>query len=195
MQSSDKKMIPLLLTPLLYVNLAGMVAGAVWLGVLSQWNVIWIGIVSLFFSPYIIPILMMPAGILSHFMALHGKAGRKDRERLMLVFSLAYILLFLTLWCVGIFGYVTENVRPDALPAGLLWANAAALAPLLRWACRDRKNIFIMTLVEAAQAVLLVLSAVMLFYGRGSFWTPYVIFFGIMAFVIAVQAFFEEKSR
>ncbi len=189
-----ENIIPALLTPLLSLNLAGMAAGAAWLGALSQWQVIWLGGLMLFFSPFIVPVLMMPAGIFSHFMALYSNNGRKDRERLMLVLSIAYILLFLTLWCVGIFEYITARVQPDARWAALLWANTAALAPLLIWSSRDRKNIFIMTLVETAQAALLILSAITVFGLDTPFWLSCGILGVILAVVPAVQAFNEAKK-
>ena len=74
--------------PLLYLNLAGLAAGADWLGMQGQWQVIWIGFIMIFFSPYVIPILVMPAGIFSHFMALYHAKQRAERERAMFFMSL-----------------------------------------------------------------------------------------------------------
>jgi hypothetical protein len=142
-----KNIISSLLTPLLFANLAGLGAGTVWLGAVSQWQVIWLGVMAVLFSPYIIPILLMPAGIFSHFMLLYQNAGQKKKERWMFILSLAYILLFMTLWCTGIFGYVTASVKPQALFAALLFGSSAAMLPLLIWAQRDRSNSFVMTLV------------------------------------------------
>ncbi len=191
--ASLKKTVSGLLTPILYLNLAGLAVGAVWLGVMAQWQVVWVGVMALLFAPYIIPILIIPAGILSHFMSLYRAAQRPDKERLMFTLSLAYILLFLTLWCVSIFEYVTHSVVPQAVHAALLWADSAALVPLLLWTNRDRGNIFIMTMVEVAQLAIVVLSAVRLLDGATSFWPSFSIFGGIMALAAITQAVYEKK--
>jgi hypothetical protein len=187
-----KNAISSLLTPLLFANLAGLAAGAVWLGAVSQWQVIWIGVVTVLFSPYIIPILLMPAGILSHFMSLYQNAGRRGKERLMFILSLVYILLFMTLWCAGIFEYVTGSVKPGALFAALLFGGSAAMLPLLLWSHRDRNNTFVMTLVEVAQAGILILSGVRIFGLAPPFWLSFIIFGGIMVFMSVVQAVYER---
>lgn len=181
--------------PLLYFNLAGMLAGAVWIGLMSQWHVIWLGVMTIFFSPYLIPLLMMPAGILSHFMALYQNAGQHSKERLMFFLSLAYILLFITTVCVGIFEYVVTAVRPEALYAALLWGSTAAMSPFLLWSSRDRGNVFIMTTVEVAQIAILALCLIRLLGFSLSFWPAFVIFGGILGLATAVQAFFESRQN
>jgi hypothetical protein len=145
------------------------------------------------FSSTIIPILLMPAGIFSHFMALYNAAKRPDKERTMFLLSLSYIILFLTFWCTGIFEYVTHSVEPKALGAGVLWASTTALAPLLWWSSRDRNNIFIMTMVEMAQIATIALSAARLLWGESSFWLSFGVFGVFLASVAGVQAVYEEK--
>jgi hypothetical protein len=189
-----KKIISGLLMPLLYANLAGLAAGAVWLGIMAQWQVIWIGIMALLFSPYVIPLLIVPAGVFSHFMAVYQSAGQAAKERRMFVLSLSYILLFLTLWCVSFFEYVTHNVAPQAIGAGLLWASCASMASLLLWASRDRNNIFITTTVETAQLAMVMLAAFRLLAGTTSFWSSAALFGGIMAVAAVTQHFYEKKQ-
>jgi hypothetical protein len=147
----------------------------------------------IFFSPLIIPVLAIPAGIFSHFMGVYRDARQPDKERTMFILSLSYIILFITLWCISIFDYVTHSVSPQAMGAGVLWADTAALGPLLWWSSRDRNNIFIMTMVETAQVAMIVLAAVRLLSGDSSFWLSFTIFGTIMAAVAAGQAVYEEK--
>lgn len=147
----------------------------------------------LIFSPYIIPVLLIPAGILSHFIGVYQARQQPDKERLMFILSLSYIILFMTLWCTGVFEYVTHSVSPKALLAGLLWASTAALEPLLRWSSGDRNNIFIITMVEAAQLAILALAAVRLMTGASSFWLSFAEFGAIMSAVAVGQAIYEEK--
>jgi hypothetical protein len=99
----------------------------------------------------------------------------------------------MTLWCIGIFDYVTLSVSPHALDAGLLWASTVALSPLLWWSSRDRNNVLIMTLVEIAQIAMIAVSLIRLFAGESSFWMSFAIFGGIAACLTAIEAFYEEK--
>ena len=179
--------------PLLYLNLAGLAAGAVWLGMQGQWQVIWIGFIMIFFSPYVIPILVMPAGIFSHFMALYHAKQRAERERAMFFMSLASIVLFLTFWCTGVFEYVTHSVTSSAMGAGLLWACASALTPLLWWSSRDRANIFIITMVEVTQIAVIVLCATRLLLGQSAYWPSFAICCSIITAAAVAQAIYEEK--
>ena len=111
----------------------------------------------------------------------------------MFLSSLAYLILFLTLWCAGLFEYITHSVAPFALYAGLLWACTAAVSPLLWWSSRDRDNLFIMTMVEGAQAAIIVLSIVRLAFGESSFWSSFAVLGGIIGLLTAAQVIYEEK--
>jgi hypothetical protein len=179
--------------PLFGLNLAGLCIGGVWLISEGQMQVIWLAFVMLFFSPFLIPILLIPAGVFSHYMALYGSAGRKDRESLMFFLSLGYIILFLTFWCMGIFEYVTHNVAPHAVSPGVLWACTAAMMPLLWWSRRDAHNFFIMMMVEAAQLVMIALSAERLLNGERPFWHLLGIFGGLLVLVAAMQSIYEKN--
>ncbi|MBI3440642.1 MAG: hypothetical protein HY052_02370 [Proteobacteria bacterium] len=182
------------LLPLLYLNLAGMAVGAIWIVALSQWPVLWVGIFAVIFSPYLIPILMIPAGILSHFMGLYQKAGQAAKERRMYVSSLAYIIMFLALFCVIIFQFVTRNVAPAALAPGLLWAATSAMTALLIWASRDRGNVLIVTMVVAAQLAMLVLVLLRFFSGPLPFWMTVALCGGVIALVTTARIRHEKKA-
>lgn len=179
--------------PLLGINLAGLALAALWLVSLGQMQVIWIGLMMLFFSPVIIPLILIPAGVFSHFMSLYQAAKRADRERLMLLLSLGYIILFLAFWCTGIFEYVTHSIAPHATAAGVLWASTAALVPLLWWSRRDAENVFIMMMVEMTQVAMIAVSVLRLFRGESSFWMTFGILAGFLAFVAAMQSVYEKK--
>ena len=190
---SLRRIVARLLMPLLGLNLAGLGAAALWLVSEGQMQVIWLGFTMLFLSPLIIPILLIPAGVFSHYMAHYGAAGRTDREKLMFFLSLAYIIMFLTFWCIGIFEYVTQNVGSRAHEPGVLWASTTALAPLLWWCSRDPNNFFIMLLVEAAQGAVLILAAVLLLKGENSFWLFFSAFGGFLALVATLRSVYEKK--
>ncbi len=190
---SLKKIVSAVLTPLMRVNIAGLVIGATWVGMTMQWKVIGIGIITFCFSSYIIPILLIPVGLFSHFMLFCNKAKQKVIEQLMFVLSIAYILLFLTMWCVSILYFAITYVAIDYMVGGLIWANSIAMLSLLWWINKDRKNIFILTLVETAQIVMLLLSAIKLAGIDMQFWTSASVFGGFLSFVAILLAVYEKK--
>ncbi len=181
-----------LLTPLLYANLGALGLSGLWLGAMSQWQVIWIGMMGLILSPYLIPILLMPAGIFSHFMVRHQVTKRKSAERGMFLCSLAYVLFFMTLWSAGIFDYVLASTQPIALVPALAWGAAGAITPLLLWASRDRTNLFVSQMVEAAQGAVLVLVALRLFGIDLSFGRTFLLVGAIMVATAVGEAFYEK---
>ena len=191
---SLKKIVPAALTPLMNANIAGLVMGAVWVGITMQWKVIGIGIVVVAFSPYFIPILMIPAGILSHFMIIYREKKQENKEQLMFVLSIFYILLFLTIWCVSILEFITTRVTPDAQMGGLIWTNAVAMLPLLMWINRDLENFFIMTLVESTQIAFLLLFTIKFAGIETSFWISSAIFGGFLSLVTILLAVNEKIS-
>lgn len=183
------------LRPLLYLNMAGMALGAAWLASLSQWPLIGLAALLLILSPYVIPLLMIPVGVFSHLMLIYRAAQRPWAERAMFALSMAYLLLFFSFWCTGLFEYVMQRVgQSTSGAAALIWANAAALAPLLLWVSRDRDNIFMVALAELAQLALLALSLWRFFAGPGSFWGSFAVFGGLLALAALIQALYEAKS-
>ena len=189
-----KKIVPAAFTPLMNVNIAGLVIGAVLVGTTTQWKIIGIGVIIIVFSPYLIPFLMVPVGIFSHFMMIYRGSKQENREQLMFVLNISYILFFLTMWCVCIFEFIITSVTPDAQTAGLILANSVAMLSLLMWINRDRENLFIMTLVEAAQIAFLLLFAIKLAEIETSFWISSAIFGGFLSLTAILFAAGEKTS-
>jgi hypothetical protein len=191
--SSLKSIVTRFHKPLFAINLAMLAVSAAWLSDFSQWQVMWIGVVMLLFSPMIIPLILLPAGIFSHFMTVYHAMNDPRRERHMFVLSLGYIILFLALWCAGIFDYVMQNVSPRAAEPAVLWADAAAMAPLLWWSSRDTNNIFILLLVQSAQLGVIGLAAVWLWHGPIPFGLMFPGFTVYLAAVATVQGLYEKR--
>lgn len=191
---SLKSIVTGLQKPLFALNLAGMAVSAAWLTSVGQWQVMWLGVAMLLFSPMIIPLLLMPAGIFSHFMSVYRSVNNHKRERLMFVLSLAYIILFLALWCTGIFDYVAQNVAPQAAQPAALWSCAAAIAPLLWWSSRDMNNTFILLLVQVTELGMIGLSAVWLLHGAISFGLMFPALAVFLAAIALVMGLYEKRA-
>jgi len=189
-----KKIVLAALTPLMRANIVGLVIGAMWVGMTMQWKLIGIGLITACLSSYLIPILLMPVGIFSHLMLVFSRMRQKSMEQLMFVLSVAYILLFLTMWCVCILDFVMTYIGMGSVVGGLIWADSIAMLPLLLWINRDRGNIFILIIVEAAQIAILLLSAIKLVGIDTQFWTSVAIFGGFLSLVAVLLAIDEKKS-
>jgi len=180
--------------PLFALNLAGLAVGGAWLSNFSQWQVMWLGVGMLLFSPMVIPLILMPAGIFSHFLSVYHAHNNRRLERRMFVLSLGYIILFLALWCAGIFNYVLQNVSPRAVEPAVLWAGAAAMAPLLWWSSRDTNNLFILLLVQAAQLGVIGLAIVWLLHGALPFGLMFPAIAVFLAAIATVQGLYENRA-
>ena len=180
---SLKKIIHAVMTPLININMAGLVIGAIWVGITLQWPVIGIGVIIACFSSYLIPLLLIPIGIFSHFLMVYKEKKQKNKEQLMFILIISYILLFITMWCINILEFIMARVALDAQEAGMLWANSVAMLPLLMWINQDRENFLLMTLIEAAQIAFLLIFAIKLSGIEISFWTSSAIFGGFLSFV------------
>lgn len=172
--------------PLVFLNLAALLAGAAWVAMSAQWRAIGAVFALLVFSPYIIPVLLMPSGIFSHFMSQARQQGRTRRERVFFVLSLGYVLVFLAGWSALIFTYLAGGI---ASGAGLLLGAGAAMLPLLRWISADKDNLFIWGLVALTQLALLLLAALQLVGG----WA-FALVFGLLALAAAAQGIYEKKT-
>lgn len=189
-----KKLVSSALTPLLNLNIAGMALAVLWLGSLEQWQVLGVGVGLVLFSPFVIPIVLLPAGIFSRYMMFFHQMGRPRGERVMLLLSLGYVIAFITMWCVYFFDFVVHAVLlPQAHLPALLWGVTGALGPLLWWVSKDRENIFIITVIEAAQVGLLGLALARLFYDV-TFW-PALLGLGVFLALIAAAVGLWEKKQ
>ena len=180
--------------PLTYINLLGMAVGALSLISVSQWQVLRVGTFLVIFSQYIIPILMIPAGIFSHFMVMFQDSKQVKKEKLMFFLSIAYILSFISVWCIFIFWIVVSKISDVNLLISFIWANSAALFPLFLWAKKDKNNIFIISLVELAQVSLLIVSVLNITYKGMTFFDCLFSFLGFMISAVVLQGFFDKKS-
>lgn len=188
-----KSIVTRLHKPLFALNLAMLAVSAAWLSNFSQWQVMWLGVAMLLVSPMIIPLILLPAGIFSHFMTVYHATKNQRLERRMFVLSLGYIILFLALWCAAIFDYVTQSVASAAVEPAVLWAGAAAMAPLFWWSSRDLSNIFVLLLVQSAQVGIIGLALIWLLHGPVSFGLMFPGFAVFLAAIAAAQGLYEKR--
>jgi len=190
-----KDIAPRLLTPLLYANLGVTLLGFALLTAAGQWALIGTGIVLLIFSPFILPPLAVPAGVMAHLMAKARAEGNAKKENILFLSSSGYMVLLLAFWCAGVVSYFMMHTVVIAAKPGLLWAAGLAMTPLFWWSIRDRENLFIALLVEVAQIVTLALAGLSFFGGDTvSFWPSALLYTAIMGIFARFVILHEEKS-
>lgn len=183
------------LKPLLFINILLMLVAALWLGMLGHFRGIWVGVAGFLFGPFLLfPMLLLPAGIFAHFMGLYQEAGKSDKERQMFIASIAYIILFLTLWAAGIFSFLLEGAAESAQIPNILLAAAAVAGPLWLWASRDRENYFILLLVLAVQGAVVFLSLCAALMEEADFFLSALITAGTCALAAYLQNLIERQS-
>jgi len=187
-----QKIIRALLTPLSYLDMAAMAAGGLWVIGLSQWQSIGFGVSTLLLSPYVIPILLLPAGALAFFMNRHRQQGNVRGERTFFIASLLYMVFFLSLWCAGTFYLLTGGTGH---PSALLWAGGTGLLSLTWWASGDRDNIFVSSLVEVAHLVVMALGLCFFMGWITAFWPALVLAATLFGAATLIQGALEHRQK
>jgi len=145
------------------LNIAGGIAGGIWLAILGEWTLIVIGVLLFFISHWILSIIMLPnlliAGIASHLYE------RKNPLAPFLGFlSQLYINLLIVGTCVFAFficsHYYSGETSITYVPY-LLWSWGMALGPWQFFASKEPDNeFFSITLFSASVFYFLFLTSI-----------------------------------
>ena len=127
--------------PVLLMNSFGIVVGAIWLAVLGKWSLIGLGIAAAFVSAFALGLLLLPSAALT--MAFVAALSVKNFA-LRLLGALAlflanfWILLVMTVWCVGCFFVVFGKYYDGGIIwPYLLWSYGMATGPWTYLASRE----------------------------------------------------------
>jgi hypothetical protein len=175
------------LTPIIYINVAGMAFGAlslIWMGYFGN---AWPGFVGLFASPLVFPFLLLPAGILTGLMAITMKSHPK-LEKVLTVISVLYIVTLLSLYTITAFYFL---VGTPTIPAAI-YAVCSAVLPWAIFAAKDRQNIFFTGLVLMMQLSAIVLVGLNVALRLTDFTQKFWIIWGTMMFCVCVEALYEK---
>lgn len=178
------------LDPFIWFGGACMAVSGLWLLYGGQWHALALPIMAFIFSPFIFPLLMIPAGFCAGVMMV----TEKQFPRASRVFAGLTFVWFVTLMS----GYpvVALLSTGDAIDAGygkaaLLWALSAGITPWAFFATRDRGNVFFTGLVymsALAGAVIFPLAAHQAWGLAQIFWS-YWLALGVM---VSLQALYEK---
>ena len=123
------------------------------------------------------------------------RRGRKSGESILFALSFAYIAAFLSFWCAGILDLMAGDVAGNAAAPSFLWAATVAMGPLLWWSTRDRDNVMIAAIIEAAQIITLFFAAAAVFeVFRLSFAGMFLCFFALLCAGLLAGAAWEKRA-
>lgn len=175
----------------MYLNLGAMVVSGVWLTTQGYIFAVWPAVLVLLFSPFIFPILILPAAMCAGIMHLFGQA-KPLLSRVMTVLSVGYLVLAFTFYSMLLFRMMAEPIAtPANFIAAMVYGVAAALAPWTILAVKDRDNLFFIGLVIMAEvtSIIVMVAAVSLHWG---FWVSAFAFWGILTGLVSLQALYER---
>ncbi len=194
-EEEKKSIVLAILEPLIYINMFIMACSAAWVALSPYFLLVGIAIILIAFYSFLIPISLIPAGILSNFMIFFQKTGKVKVENAFLVASMGYVILFLSFWCVYILNISLGRVGEGYEIPAVLFANAAAFTCLYLWVSGDKKNFFMIRLIEFAQLVMILLSVVKLIIIKIPFWHQMGFFFASMVLVVLLQYLYDELAK
>ena len=157
------RILEILSVPIMFLNFGGGIVGGIWLAFLGEWRLIWIGILLLLTSHWILSILMLPgipiAGIGVHFYEKKNPLGH-----LFGFISQLYTNILIVGTCVVAF-FICSSFYKGGIDFGcipyLLWSWGMALGPWQFFASKEPDNEFsAITLFSASAFYLLFLTSI-----------------------------------
>ncbi len=175
----------------MYLNIGAMVISGVWLTTQGYIFAVWPAVLVLLFSPFVFPVLILPAAMCAGIMHLFGQA-KPWLGKIMAVLSVGYLVFAFTFYSMLLFRMMAEPIGSHTnLIAGMVYGVAAGLAPWTILAVKDRDNLFFTGLVLMAEvtSIIVMVAAVLL---QMNFWPSAFAFWGILTGFVMLQALYER---
>ena len=134
------KMMSVLSPPLMLLNMLGGIASGIWLAILGEWGIIGYGILMLFVGVFALGILMMPGLLLAAPAAMLAEKNNKLGFYFFSFLSALYTVAVLTVWCVGIMYFFSQQATADSYVPVLIWSYGAATGPITYMAQKELQS-------------------------------------------------------
>lgn len=178
------------LDPFIWVGGACMAASGIWLLYEGLWQSLAVTTMGFFLSPFIFPLLMIPAGFCAGVMMV----TEKQYPRASRVFAVLTFVWFITLMA----GYpvvslvsTASAIEAGQVNAAIVWALSAGITPWAFFSTRDRGNVFFTGLVYMSAltgAVIFPLAAHEKWNLSQLFWSYWL----ALAVMVGLQALYEK---
>jgi hypothetical protein len=128
----------ILMMPLMILNLLGGIVSGIWLIVLGEWRMIFLGICFLFVSHWIISIALMPGMLLVMPAMLAIQKGKKVIGSILGSLNILYTMILITIWCLYIMAMFVNMASDKSIVPALIWSYGVALGPWMYLAQKDQ---------------------------------------------------------
>jgi len=126
-----------LFIPLAVLNIAGGVVSGIWLAILGKWAPIGYGIAAMFFSSFLIALILSPGILLALPAAKFHEKGNKAGVYLFGFLSSLYTMAILTAWCMAVLFFFSRYADSRASIPLLIWAYGVATGPIAYMAQKE----------------------------------------------------------
>lgn len=126
--------------PILLLNFLSGIVGGIWLAVLGEWRLLFIGLGVTFTGAFAIGFALMPSLIFA--LPLQSAVERRSISGVLFFLSLNLLWTYLLIaaWCVGAFYLISQNYTLSPALPYLLWAYSIAVGPWTFLAKKDAQT-------------------------------------------------------
>ena len=150
------KIIELLTTPIMFMNMFSGIIGGIWLAIIGEWSLIGFGLILLFTSHWYLMLLMLP-GMAITAIAVPFIKRQNPLQYFFGYLSQLYTNILIVGWCIGSFIVCTNHYNGpnvssiDVVPYAL-WSWGMGLGPWQFFASKEPDNEFTMITTFSASA-------------------------------------------
>jgi len=131
--------ITILAIPVVVLNFAGGIIGAIWLAVLGRWALIGAGFAALFASTFFLSIAVLPGALTIAPATSAAEKGKYATALFWSVLGLLWLHGVMAAWCVGSFLQILGTRHSGSLWPYLLWSYAVATGPWTYMASQEQQ--------------------------------------------------------
>ncbi len=133
-------LISVLLVPIFVLNILGDIVAGIWLAILRDWEILWIGILAIFASHFPLSLLLMVAMLFvlpaQYFIKKNNKIGILICSFL----SLSYTLALITIWSLTVLRVFINSATSQNIIPRLIWSYGTAMSPWMFFAQKDQQG-------------------------------------------------------
>lgn len=133
-------LITILSGPLAILNILGGIVSGIWLAVLGEWGIIWLGFLAILVSSLALGLVLTPATLLTSLAVISAEKGKTFGMLCLLALSNLYVIGIITVWCCGVLFALVKDATSISLIPSLIWSYGIATGPWGYMAFKEQKG-------------------------------------------------------
>jgi hypothetical protein len=118
-----------ILIPLSIINMLGGVVSGIWLMVIGEWRIFFLGILSIFVATGIISLALIPGLLLAVPFAAAAARGKLILSSILGALAALYTTTVIVVWACAVFYFFSRASNVDNRLPVLLWSYGVAVGP------------------------------------------------------------------